>query len=69
VSNRTINLMPTWYRQYRCQIQKGALKAQSSASMRARNRAAMDALRHGADPDAATLPTRSRDVSDRWAFD
>ena len=31
--------------------------------------AALDALCHGADPDAATLPTHSREVADRWAFD
>lgn len=31
--------------------------------------AALDALRHGADPDAATLPTRSREVTDRWGYD
>lgn len=36
---------------------------------RARQRAALDALRHGADPDATTLPTHSREVADRWAFD
>ncbi len=48
---------------------KRALKAASRATMRARERAALDALRHGADPDAATLPTRSREVCDRWAYD
>jgi hypothetical protein len=37
--------------------------------MRAAIRRALDALRHGADPDAATMPTRSREVADRWAYD
>ena len=48
---------------------KRALKAASRATMRARERAALDALRHGADPDALGWPTRSREVCDPWGFD
>ena len=69
MSTCALNNMPRWFRQYRCQIQKGALKARSSSAMRAVTRGLLDALRHGADPEALALPARSRDVADRWAFD
>ena len=70
MSHRALNNMPRWFRQYRCQIDKGGLKAQSSSVMRAVNRSILADLRNGAvDPEDVMMPVRSRDVSDRWAFD
>lgn len=66
----SIRALPSYYRVGRCGApDKPALKADAHATMRARERTALDALRHGADPDAATVPTRSREVADRWAYD
>jgi hypothetical protein len=70
LSSRTLAALPPWARaQSAFYPDKPALKAAAHTTMRARERTALDALRHGADPDAATLPTRSRDVADRWAYD
>lgn len=67
---RALDALPSYYRVGRCGSPcKRALKARSAEAMRAATRRALDALRHGADPDAATLPTRSREVADRWAHD
>lgn len=71
MSNRTRNALPWWYacRRYVVCTRKRALKAVSRATMRARERAALDALRHGADPETAAWPANSREVVDRWAYD
>jgi hypothetical protein len=70
ISRHALAALPPWARIHSAFYpDKRALKARSAEAMRARERRALDALRHGADPDAATLPTRSRDVADRWAFD
>lgn len=70
IARSVLAALPPWARIHSVFYpDKRALKAASRAAMRARQRAALDALRHGADPDAATLPTRSREVADRWAFD
>ena len=71
MSNRTIAAIPSYYRVRSVwgRAPRGALKALAHATMRARERAAIDALRHGADPDALALPTRQREVADRWCFD
>ena len=67
---RALDALPSYYRVGRCCSPcKPALKARSAEAMRAATRRALDALRHGADPDAATMPTRSREVADRWAYD
>ncbi len=67
---RALDALPSYYRVGRCCSPcKPALKADAHATMRARERTALAALRHGADPDAATMPTRSREVADRWAYD
>ena len=71
MSTRTRNALPDWYacRRGGGRAPRRHIKAASNAAMRARERAARDALRHGADPDAATMPTRPREVADRWAVD
>jgi hypothetical protein len=70
VSNRTVAALPAHYRVRRAfTVDKPSLKARSAEAMRAATRRALDALRHGADPEALTMPARSRDVADRWAFD
>jgi len=62
--------LPPWARiQGCCYPHKRALKARAREAMRARDRAAVDALRHGADPDAIGWTVRVREVADRWAFD
>lgn len=67
---RALDALPSYYRVGRCCSPcKPALKARAHEAMRAATRRALDALRHGADPDAATMPTRSREVADRWAYD
>ena len=48
---------------------KPQLKQRSREVMRARQRASLDALRLGADPDATLPPMRSREVADQWSFD
>jgi hypothetical protein len=70
IARSALAALPPWARiHFASYPDKRALKAASRAAMRARERAALDALRHGADPDAATLPTHSREPPDRWAYD
>lgn len=71
MSNRTLSALPDWYacRRGWGRAPRRHLKRASNVTMRARQRAVLDALRHGADPDAATLPTRSREAADRWCYD
>lgn len=70
ISRFVRDALPPWARiHFACYPDKPALKQRSREAMRARERRARDALRHGADPDALTTPTRSREVADRWAFD
>ena len=70
IARSSLAAIPSWARIHLCSYpDKRALKQRSREVLRARTRAALDALRHGADPDAATMPTRSREVADVWGFD
>jgi len=70
ISRFARDALPPWARVHSpCYPDKRALKARASEAMRAVTRRALDAIRHGADPDGLAMPVRAREVADAWAFD
>ncbi len=70
IARSALAALPPWARIHSAFYpDKRALKARTVEVQRALQRTALDALRHGADPDALGWSVRSREVCDPWGFD
>lgn len=70
IARRVREALPPWARIHSAFYpDKRAMKQRAREVMRSRERAALDAIRRGGDPDALALPTRPREVVDPWGFD